>query len=241
MAVKSFAELGRKELRAQAGLDLTKLKLGRVSFREAREVLSVQKVPKKEWTLTPDAFERLLNWLDAGANSSGQSYLEVRRRLVAYFDRKNCPTPDELADQTLNRVARRLEEEHTILSDAPAHYCYIVARYVFVEFLRGAQKNEVPLGAVSQPAKNQLSIYDSEDESQSREKLMSCLDQCTDKLDPLNRDLIICYYHGERRVKIENRRALAGKLGVTINALSIRACRIRDKLEACVKDCVGPQ
>src|ERR1700716_3386276 len=66
---------------------------------------------KKSWTLTPHAFEGLLNWLDEGANSEGEKYLEMRRRLIAYFDRKNCSPPDELTDETLNRVARRLEEE----------------------------------------------------------------------------------------------------------------------------------
>jgi hypothetical protein len=40
-------------------------------------------------------------------------------------------------------------------------------------------------------------------------------------------------------VKIENRRSLAQTLGITVNALSIRACRIRDKLESCVKKCAS--
>jgi DNA-directed RNA polymerase specialized sigma24 family protein len=203
--------------------------------------VSVQNVQlKKEWTLTSDAFHRLLKWLDQSKESGGQSYLEMRRRLIAYFDRKNCVYPDELADQTLNRVARRLEEEE-IISDTPAHYCYIVARYIFVESLRGKQKNEVPLETATQPTAKQSAAYDLEDESQNREKLMGCLDQCTEKLEPLNRDLITGYYYGERRAKIENRRALAAELGVTVNALSIRACRIRDKLEACVENCVGRQ
>lgn len=57
---------------------------------------------KKNWALTTRAFHRLLNWLDEGDNSDGRKYLEMRRRLVAYFDRKNCSSPDELADETLN-------------------------------------------------------------------------------------------------------------------------------------------
>src|SRR2546426_1678319 len=98
---------------------------------------SVPTIPQKnDRTLTPGAFHKLLNWLDEGANSEGQKYLQMRQRLVAYFDRKNCLTPDELADQTLNRVARRLEEESVIESDTPAKYCYIVARFVFMEHLR---------------------------------------------------------------------------------------------------------
>lgn len=71
------------------------------------------------------------------AHSDGQNYLEMRQRLVAYFDRKNCSAPNELADETLNRVTRRLEEENLTDSEAPAaKYCYIVARFVFLEYLR---------------------------------------------------------------------------------------------------------
>src|SRR5215813_1194376 len=91
---------------------------------------------KKDWDLSEQAFARLLAWLDEGTDSRGERYLEIRRRLVLYFDRKNCLSPDELADETLNRVARRLEEETAIITDAPAHYCYIVARFVLLEALR---------------------------------------------------------------------------------------------------------
>jgi hypothetical protein len=68
----------------------------------------------------------------------------MRRRLISFFDRKHCPVPDELADETLNRVARRLKEEGTITSGAPAHYCHIVARFVLLEFLRKRQ-SQMPL------------------------------------------------------------------------------------------------
>ena len=194
----------------------------------------------KDWALTPSAFQRLLRWFGGETDSSGQSYLDLRQRLVAYFDRKNCAAPDELADETLNRVARRLEEENGIISDSPTHYCYIVARYIFMEYLRGIEKKEVPLDRIlRQPAADNLTASKSEDERVHREKLLSCLDHCTEKLVPLNRDLIISYYYGERGVKIENRRALAAQLGITVNALGIRACRIRDKLEDCVVNCIG--
>src|ERR671918_2920806 len=86
---------------------------------------------KTEWVLTQTAFRQFLDWIDGGADSGGHRYLEIRRRLVLYFDRKDCLSPDELADETLNRVARRLEEEGAISSDSPAHYCYIVTRFVF--------------------------------------------------------------------------------------------------------------
>jgi DNA-directed RNA polymerase specialized sigma24 family protein len=192
---------------------------------------------KKNWALTPHAFKGLLNWLDEGINSEGEKYLEMRRRLISYFDRKNCSAPDELTDETLNRVARRLEEEGEIVTEAAARYCYIVARFVFLEYLR-ERNEEIPLDAINAlAATNQPAISEAEDESLHRERMLTCLDRCTEKLDPKHRELIVRYYYGERRIKIDNRLALAKQLGLTANALSIRACRIRDKLEVCVKEC----
>ncbi len=194
---------------------------------------------KKNWAITSEAFARLLDWLDESENSDGRKYLEMRGRLVAYFDRKNCLNADELADETLNRVARRLEEEGKIESETPAKYCYITARFVFMESLRGADKKSVPLDDVlKQPKSNELTAKDDE-EKDLKEKMLVCLEHCTEKLEAASRDIIINYYYGEERIKIENRRALAEKLGISTNALTIRACRIREKLQGCVGKCAA--
>lgn len=196
---------------------------------------------KKNWSITSNAFQRLLDWLDEGVNSDGLNYLEMRQRLVAYFDRKNCLTPDELADEALNRVARRLEETKKIETETPAKYCYITARFVFMEYLRGTDKKSVPLDDVlRQQQANQLAASESDkEEKETKEKMLACLEQCTGQLESANREIIVSYYYGAERIKIENRRALAERLGISTNALTIRACRIRDKLEICVGDCVG--
>lgn len=205
--------------------------------------ISAQKVgQKKDRTLTPRSFQGLLSWLDEGTNSDGQKYLEMRRRLVVYFDRKNCSAPDELADETLNRVARRLEEEGVIESEAPARYCYIVARFVFMEHLRGAQQaNALRYKIWRESHGTDLALSGADNDQEIKDKMLNCLEQCRDKLEPLNREVVIRYYIGKGRVKIENRRALAEELGITQNALTVRACRIRDKLEDCVRRCVRPE
>lgn len=195
---------------------------------------------KKNWNITSSAFHRLLDWLDEGEKSDGKKYLEMRQRLVAYFDRKNCQAPDEFADETLNRVARRLEEEGAIETETPAKYCYIVARFVFLEYLRRMNKLSIPLDDVMQRTQvNQLVWTESSDEKEIKEKMLDCLEQCTGKLESTNREIIISYYFGREQLKIENRRAVAQRLGISANALSIRACRIRDKLEVCVGKCVA--
>jgi DNA-directed RNA polymerase specialized sigma24 family protein len=192
---------------------------------------------KRDWVPTPGAFHRLLEWLDEGIDSDGEKYVEMRRRLVGYFNRKRCLSPDELADETLNRVARRLEEQESI-TDAPARYCYIVAKFVFLEFLRRADRDPAGLrGSRHEPS--DLAAPDGADaDAEARELWLECLDQCLRRLPADDPELILEYYRGEQRAKIERRRRLAARLGVTANALSIRACRIRDRLEACVSACL---
>ena len=185
----------------------------------------------QHWSAGRTAFRRFLEWLDEGEDSGGQKYLEIRRRLVSYFGRKNCQTPDDLADETLERVARRLDEEGAITSASPAHYCYIIAKYVLLEYQRQPLRRPVGLDADSVPVAQPAEPGD------SAERRFRCLDHCLEGLKPEERELIMEYYRGDQQWKIEHRRGLAAQLGVTANALSIRACRIRDRLEKCVKTC----
>ena len=198
---------------------------------------ALQPKQKKDWVLTEAALAHLLSWLDEGAESRGERFLEMRRRLVTYFNRKNCLNPDELADESLNRIARRLEEEGKIESESPAKYCYTVARFVFMEHLRQTEKEQLLAAELARQRK--LHEAQPEEDTGGREKLLNCLERCTRKLEPVSRNIIGRYYLGKERARIENRRALAHSLGITMNALTIRACRIRDKLESCVKECLN--
>jgi DNA-directed RNA polymerase specialized sigma24 family protein len=189
---------------------------------------------KRDWAPDESVFHKFLQWLDGGRDSNGERYLEMRRRLVGYFDRKQCGPADDLADETLNRVARRLEEEGSITESAPAQYCYIVAKFVFLEHLRRT-RHQITTGE----ADFDLLAFKSEAarpvaQSETAQTLLECLEGCLERLFPTDRNLILEYYRGEQGEKIENRRKLAERLALTMNALSIRACRIRDRLEACV-------
>jgi DNA-directed RNA polymerase specialized sigma24 family protein len=138
-------------------------------------------------------------------------------------------------------VARRLEEEGFTLTETPARYCYIVARFVFLEHLR-----ETKAHAMVAPVSDDVALQpsapspaDAVEAAATREALLACLERCIEALDPLNRRIITQYYIGSERVKIDNRRELAESLGLSSNALTVRACRIRTRLEACVRRCDG--
>src|SRR5262245_42484163 len=199
---------------------------------------------RRQWTLSKEALQRLLDWLDGGANSDGHAYIAMRRRLRDYFARKNCRSAEDLADETLTRVARRLEEEGITRAETPARYCYIVARFVFLEHVRDIKTHPMVARAPGDVALrasvlSAAAVEEAAEHTATRDRLLACLMKCLQELDPLNRRIITRYYIGSERAKIDNRRELAESLGLSLNALMIRASRIRKHLQACVRRCDG--
>lgn len=195
----------------------------------------------RAWQATPESFARLLHWLDGGVDSQGQAYEEMRQRLVTYFDRKNCRTPDDLTDETFNRVMKWLEQNRKEVDAEPAKICYNTARFVFHEYLRRpehAQDDLAEMSVARQPAEDPRVTAVLNEEEATQEKRLGCLEQCSGKLPSEDRELIVRYYYGEQRAKLDNRKALAAERGMSANALSIKACRVRDKLRSCVMECV---
>ena len=189
--------------------------------------------------LTQLALARLLAWLDDGTDSSGVTYLDMRRRLVGYFDRRNRRSADELADETLNRIARTLEQGDVIATRPPARYCYVVARFVLLEDFR-RDRSDVPFEEGRTPEASQTvnpRAVEPDASTAVHEHRLDCLDRCLDDLKPVQRELIVGYYRDAAREKIERRRELAAGLGISMNALGIRASRIRQGLMGCVEGC----
>ena len=200
---------------------------------------------REDQGLTSIAFTRLLEWLDDGVDSHGGSYLEMRRRLVLYFDRRNRPAAEELADETLNRAGRTLEKSGRIEITPPARYCYTLARFVLLEDIRRDHRHvpfEEPSPAPGPAAWRTPSVPGAGDDETLDERRLDCLDRCLRDARPEHRDLVIEYYQDTGRQKIDRRRAMAGRLGISMNALGVRACRIRASLETCVEGCCkGPR
>lgn len=187
---------------------------------------------KQEWVITPEAFECLLASLDADREQAGQKYVRLRLKLVKYFEWRGAAFPDREADVTINRVARRIEEGQEVHNlNAYAHG---VARLVFSEWLRAYQKEREAFG--SAPF---VEVQEEPEASLDMEAQSACLDRCLRALPEETRALILGYYEEEKGRKIERRKHLAARLGIPLNALRIRAHRIRGGLEACMRECVG--
>jgi RNA polymerase sigma factor (sigma-70 family) len=185
--------------------------------------------PRRKWALTQEAFHKLLSVLADDQESAGQKYLEIRGNLTKFFEWRACPFPEDHADETMNRVARRLAEGEEIRN--PSGYCIGVARMLLLEINKERVREQQSLGEMA-------NLKTGEHESEEPEERIECLRTCLQDLTADNRELIVEYYQGEKGAKIENRKRLTERLGVPVNTLRNRALRLREKLQGCVQNCL---
>ena len=182
----------------------------------------------EESVLSQEAFDNLLACLDEDREQAGEKYENLRCKLVKFFDWRACaPAALDLADETINRVARRIDEGETVRN--LSNYAYGVARMVYLEKMKELKRE--------QAARDSVPTEAAAKETEQTERL-ECFETCLKKLPDESRDLIVAYYREQLRAKIELRRELAERLGIPLNALRIRTHRIRVKLEECVVNCL---
>lgn len=192
---------------------------GRATIREIRE-------------LTGARLAKLLAALDPDPDKAGQLYEKIRRKLITLFDWRGAADPQQLADDTIDRVARKLEGGIEIASADPYRYFSGVAAFVFRETLKARKTVSFNSAIAVDPP------VEVEEATEEHDIRMSCLDRCLGLLPAEQRDLILAYHEGDKRDRIQNRASLATRLGLTQTALRIRVHRIRENLEGCMADCL---
>jgi DNA-directed RNA polymerase specialized sigma24 family protein len=167
--------------------------------------------------------------LDPDTERAGAAYEALRRALIAFFAWRGAGTPDELADEVLDRLAARLGEGVAV-ENVP-RFARGIARLVLLEYWRrpDARPGSLDDGGVTHP----FAADPPED------VLHGCLERCLSELPREGRELILGYYGAHGRLRIEGRKRLAAAVGASETALRNRAQRLRDRLERCVLGCVG--
>jgi DNA-directed RNA polymerase specialized sigma24 family protein len=178
---------------------------------------------KGRWILTADTFERLLEALDPDRERAAFAYERLRYRIIGLLGWWGSPAPEELADITLDRVARKLQEGAAIPSGSLGAYVRGVARLVFYE---SSRERLAPLTG-DEPA-----VVPPGDLAEAGE----CLDRCLASWDATDRNLLLRYYGAGKASDI--RRRIADELAISTTALRIRTHRLRARLERCVADCM---
>lgn len=175
-------------------------------------------------TLTKQQFDLLMKWLGSTPEQAGEKYEEIRRRLIAFFLNRQCAEAEDLADETINRVAGRLGEIVDSYDGEPMRYFYGVANNITLEYSRRKR----PPVAIPPPAPvgSEMELYH------------ECLDECLEHLPPKNREIILNYYRDKQEAEAVPRRELGAQMKLKTGALRVRAHRIRLKLEQCINECL---
>lgn len=190
---------------------------------------------RQEWRLSEEAFARLLALFHPDRDQAAQRYEVVRRKLGQLFRWRGLHEVEALVDATFDRVARRLDEGAELWAKDPYSYLHGVALRVAQEQHRKDDREQRALREMArsgEPTGSDGSI-DADD------RRPECLTRCLGDLDPASRRLVERYHEGSGGPRIRARQALAAELGIAVNALRIRAYRIRAGLLACIAACAG--
>ena len=176
--------------------------------------------------------DQLLSALDSDRDFAGTRYRDLHQRLTGFFAWQNNARPEDRADEVLDRVMRKLDDGERI-SSVPA-FAFGVARLLLSEARKQVER-EITAHAHLLLLFGEAVEHQPPTDGDTVEEL--CFDDCLAVLTPANRELIIAYHTGEGGAKIEARRNLAARLGTDLNALRVRAHRIRVQLETCAHQC----
>jgi DNA-directed RNA polymerase specialized sigma24 family protein len=193
--------------------------------------LSLAKVtPKSEWVLTQAAFDGFLATLDGDRDKAGEKYEYIRLKLLKYFQWCGSDVPDIDADETINRVTRRIYEGQDVYN--LTGYIYGVAKLVNTEALKRRNRRR----ALDEGSFIEVSSISVEVEVANYQH---CLERCLGCLSDEDREVIIEYYRYKKAEKIDCRKRLAARLGISLNTLRVKMHRQRINLEACVGKCLA--
>jgi RNA polymerase sigma factor (sigma-70 family) len=188
--------------------------------------------PGKDWTLTREGFYEILRRLDADLERACEKYEELRRKLIRHFEFHGGWPPEDLADETINRVGKKVVDKVAIQNIET--YSMGVARHIVQEYWRSNETKAVPIEDLeTDPPSGALNPEEVilQDETRRREKIrLECMGQCLDELPPDELNLMRQYQTGEKSERIKNRERLAQKLGITQLALRQRVHQIRARL-----------
>lgn len=188
--------------------------------------------------ISKENYEKLLDWLDENEARAFQEYNRIRRTLVNIFLARGCFEADDLADETIDRVAAKIESIEAVYKGEKTTFFVGVLKNVYKEWMR---KQSV-LTDLSE-FKEKMAEFNSpirEDVEYSIEA--KCLKKCLAKLNKKEREVVLAYYQPTGgQEKIVRHKILANKFSKSINSLRVQAFRIRQKLSECIEECVERQ
>jgi RNA polymerase sigma factor (sigma-70 family) len=179
--------------------------------------------------ISPESFDELLAWLNSDRELAASIYLNLRAGLIKIFSWNHCIDPEGMADETFDRVARQITRLRETFEGDPRLFFYGVANNLIKEYHKQV-KSFIPIEEIDIAGSSP-----EDDEEDDSEMIEECLHACLQELSNDKRELVLAYYAKEKQAKIDHRTEMARQLGISVQTLRVRLCRIRAALEECIE------
>ena len=194
--------------------------------------------------LTPESWSSLFDFLDPARPSregpgrdaaAASKFIEIRRKLECYFAARGCPDAEDLAIETMLRVAAKGGQvDRAGFADATGYF-YGVARNVLHEWRRRQQSDDAARDAVR--AELGRAAFPPTAAWDERERVHRYLARCLAKLGGRDSRRLLSYYGASGAASIAHHKQIAAEAGKSVNSLRIEV----HKLRKAVRDCLFGQ
>lgn len=184
-------------------------------------------------TLDQDDLDKFIQWL----KRHQVSYRDIFEQLVYFFERRQCQTPEDSAQETLYRVARNIDSGEMI--ENPQGYIYGFARNVLAECYRKQQQRQKKFTEIHAEKTAELPYQSGGEDEQTaileKKLLHESLQKCLKTLPEADKKLLINYYTGQGSSKSQIKKRLAREFGLSREGLRTKKFYILKKLRECAQ------
>ena len=183
-------------------------------------------------------FRLLLDRLDPVEERAWELHDNLRRKLIWFFEADFPVQAEDLAEEALDRIARKLQTD--TIRDV-AEFAFGIARNLRKEVSRRnlITTRLIASGAIGQPGRSHENPEQVVIHQLDMDRKLACYRKCLRQLDPEDRRLLSIYYPADGTDLEERREALAQELQITLGALRTKMARLREQLEKCFAGCYG--
>lgn len=179
-------------------------------------------------------FDDLLRALDPDRECAALAFEDLRSRLANFFRASNCDDEYTLADTTIDRLIDKTPGLGMRSATDVRRLTFGFAKNIRHEYFKRNNKfrtvgDEVLLLIGIGPAEFEPNIA----------PRTGCLRKCLADLSDDERRLVLSYYSLDGQKKIDLRKKLATELGITLNHLRAKICRLKNNLRSCILRCVS--
>lgn len=180
----------------------------------------------EQLTRNGDSLQKLIDYCSSNS-ASAPSYNELRNTLIRYFQLKADIDPETAADQTLDRVGVKIQQQTEILD--LKKYSIGVARFIFLERIKVHAREK-------EAAAEYYSGQESKPVEYEEDTRLRKWRECFQSLNSDERILLKNYFAdlpfsplNEKRIR------LCSEYQISMNNLRLKVFRLRQRLEKCVQ------